>query len=91
MKRTILVCMLFFLFACASELPGDKQFDLILTGGRVVDGLGNSTFRADIGVKGDRIVAVSQVGLRNEEAQDVLSIAASRSYAQISDERQQNY
>ena len=50
MKRTILVCMLFFLFACASELPGDKQFDLILTGGRVVDGLGNSTFRADIGV-----------------------------------------
>ena len=74
MKRTILVCMLFFLFACASELSGDKQFDLILTGGRVVDGLGNSTFRADIGVKGDRIVAVSQVGLRNEEAQDVLDI-----------------
>jgi N-acyl-D-amino-acid deacylase len=34
------------------------MFDLVLTGGRVVDGTGNPWYRADVGVRGDRIAAV---------------------------------
>jgi N-acyl-D-amino-acid deacylase len=34
------------------------MFDLVLTGGRVVDGTGCPWFRADVGIRGDRIAAV---------------------------------
>ena len=33
-------------------------FDLVVRGGRVVDGTGNPWFVADVGIKGDAIVAV---------------------------------
>jgi N-acyl-D-amino-acid deacylase len=36
----------------------DPRFDLVLRDARVVDGSGNPWFRADVGVRGDRIVAV---------------------------------
>jgi len=31
------------------------MFDLLITGGRIVDGSRNPWFRADIGIEGDRI------------------------------------
>jgi len=39
--------------------PG--RFDLLITGGKVLDGTGNPWHRADIGVLGDRIVAVGDL------------------------------
>src|SRR6267378_7199140 len=38
------------------------MFDLLITGGRVVDGSGNPWFYADIGITGDRVTAVGPLG-----------------------------
>ncbi|MFN8522958.1 MAG: D-aminoacylase [Chloroflexota bacterium] len=38
------------------------MFDLILEGGRVVDGAGNPEFPADVAVNGDRIAAIGRLG-----------------------------
>ncbi len=39
----------------------DEPFDLVLTGGRVLDGSGNPWFRADVGIRSGRIVAVGRL------------------------------
>jgi N-acyl-D-aspartate/D-glutamate deacylase len=36
-------------------------YDLVLRGGRIVDGTGNPWFRGDVAVRGDRIIAVGRV------------------------------
>ncbi|NIP60790.1 MAG: amidohydrolase family protein, partial [Gemmatimonadetes bacterium] len=38
------------------------RFDILIRGGRVIDGTGNDWFRADVGIDGDRIVAVGDLG-----------------------------
>lgn len=42
-------------FACA---PAQEPFDVLITGGDVLDGTGAPAVRADVGIRGDRIVAV---------------------------------
>jgi N-acyl-D-amino-acid deacylase len=37
-------------------------FDILIRNGRVLDGTGNPWYRADIGIRGDRIVAVGALG-----------------------------
>jgi dihydroorotase/N-acyl-D-amino-acid deacylase len=49
-----------------SAADSKARFDLVLAGGRVVDGTGAPWFRADIGIAGDRIAAVGD--LRQAEA-----------------------
>jgi N-acyl-D-amino-acid deacylase len=36
-------------------------FDLLIRGGRIVDGTGNPAFTADVGIRGDRIAAVGRL------------------------------
>ncbi|MFV1987045.1 MAG: amidohydrolase family protein [Gemmatimonadota bacterium] len=50
-----------------------EAYDVILRGGRVLDGTGNPWFRADVGVRGDRIVAVGD--LSGETADRVIDLA----------------
>jgi dihydroorotase/N-acyl-D-amino-acid deacylase len=38
------------------------DYDLIISGGRVIDGTGAPWFRADVGVRGDRVAAVGTLG-----------------------------
>lgn len=49
------------------------MFDLVLTGGRVVDGTGTPWFRADVAIRGDRIAAVGALG--RAEARQRLDVA----------------
>ena len=49
------------------------MFDVVLTGGRVVDGTGSPWFRADVGVRGDRIAAVG--ALAQSETRRRLDVA----------------
>lgn len=45
----------------ASALNAQERYDLLITNGRVMDGSGNPWVRADVGVRGDRIVAVGDL------------------------------
>jgi CubicO group peptidase (beta-lactamase class C family) len=45
------------------------RFDVVILGGRVVDGTGNPWFAGDVGIRGDRIAAIRPAGrLRGAEA-----------------------
>ena len=40
-----------------------SSFDVVITGGRIVDGSGNGWFYGDVGIKGDRIVEIAGPGM----------------------------
>ncbi len=46
----------------ALRVTAREPFDILITGGRVVDGSGNPWFRADVGLRGDRVAAVGRLG-----------------------------
>lgn len=57
MRSLSFLLLLFLAPAAAAEEPA--PYDLILRGGRVVDGTGSPWYRADVAVKGDRIAAIA--------------------------------
>jgi len=61
-----LLLLSFLLVAASAPLHRNaaslqKEFDLLLTGGRIVDGTGNPWFTADLAVKGGRIAAIGKI------------------------------
>jgi N-acyl-D-amino-acid deacylase len=56
------------LFACTRNAaitpvaPTVGELDVVISGGRVVDGTGNPWFYGDLGIRGDRIAAITPVG-----------------------------
>ena len=46
------------LFICASLQAQNPEFDILITGGKVVDGSGSFWYYADLGIRGDTIAAI---------------------------------
>src|SRR6185436_7274057 len=57
----ILTAMLLFSFSPASTTASAPQYDLIIRNGLVVDGSGRACYRADLAIKGDRIVRIGKL------------------------------
>src|SRR6202453_2675656 len=53
-----------------AEVGGRMSFDIVIRGGTVIDGSGLGSFRADVGVVGDRITSVGKITDRGTEEID---------------------
>src|SRR5439155_13848463 len=53
--------LLIALLLCTFHILDAQDFDLILRNGRVVDGMGNPWYRADVGVRDGRIAAIGDL------------------------------
>ena len=79
MCRTGAAFLSVFLFlACSGESPdaasrpeeSPQGFDVVILGGRIVDGTGNAWFPGDVGIQNDQITAITPPGLlANAEAE----------------------
>ena len=66
MKRITALFMLFLLFpALVHSQSKQHDFDVIIKNGTIYDGTGGAPIKADVGIKYDRIVSVSKLGLQN--------------------------
>ncbi len=59
MLRSIQAAILLNLLTVFAQIP---EFDILVTGGRVLDGSGNPWFVADVGIRGDSIAAIGNLG-----------------------------
>jgi len=64
------LCALLFLTCALSAQPKSSAFDILIKGGTIYDGTGAAPIKADIGIKGDRIVAIGN--LRDAQATTVI-------------------
>jgi N-acyl-D-amino-acid deacylase len=76
MKRTLVIaCVAGILSACQSTPPAPTPapttaagFDVLITGGRIVDGTGAPWYLGDIGITGDRITAIGRLAGRTAKS-----------------------
>ncbi len=59
--RRVWLVVVLLLAAWRLDAQNDLAFDLIVRGGRIVDGAGNPWFTADLGVRGDRIARIGDL------------------------------
>src|SRR5256885_6795045 len=57
----------FFVAACAGNAPPGSAsplgaYDVVISNGKIVDGTGNPWYYGDVGIKGDRIAAITPAG-----------------------------
>ncbi len=60
-RSRFLLAALTTLLLPAAPSPAEEPFDLVIRGGRIVDGTGNPWFFGDVAIRGDRIAAVGHV------------------------------
>jgi len=61
-NKYVLAGLALLLAACGPANQDQKGFDILITGGLVVDGSGAPGVRADVGIKGSAIAAVGDLG-----------------------------
>ena len=66
--------VLLLVTALATSAPAQQPYDLLLTGGTVVDGSGAPRFTADVAIRGDRIVRVDRAGIPAGDAKTVVNV-----------------
>src|SRR5688500_3658839 len=69
------VPVVLLLLSLAASHPAQSQqprFDILITGGSVLDGTGSPARRADIAIKGDRIAAISATPIPRAQAARVI-------------------
>lgn len=60
-NRAVLAGLLLLAVLTAHGQTPPPGFDVLITGGRVVDGSGNPWFLADVGIRGDRLAAIGDL------------------------------
>src|SRR4029077_7376630 len=74
--------VLFFILLAPIAAPQD--FDLLIRGGRIVDGTGNPSFLGDIGVSGNRIVAMGPLaGAKTKRTNDAQGLTVAPGFIDI--------
>lgn len=73
MKRTLLILVSWLAVGCAPRrpeglAPAAEPFDLVITGGKIVDGTGSAWFYGDLAIRGGRIAAVTPRGMLRDAA-----------------------
>jgi dihydroorotase/N-acyl-D-amino-acid deacylase len=58
MFKSVIICVYLCLLL---TMPQSPQFDLLIKGGRIVDGSGRAAYTADVGIKDDRIVKIGNL------------------------------
>jgi N-acyl-D-amino-acid deacylase len=62
LQSVLVACAVLGLVAETATPQGGPPYDLVFRNGRVLDGSGNPWIRADVAIRGDRIVAVGRLG-----------------------------
>ncbi len=62
--KALTIALLILFPACQFT---SNDFDVLIINGRIVDGTGNSWYNADVGIKGDRIVAIGKLSDRSAD------------------------
>jgi N-acyl-D-amino-acid deacylase len=71
-------------FLLLAPFAAPQDFDLLIRGGRIVDGTGNPSFVGDIGVSGNRIVAMGHLaGARAKRTIDATALTVAPGFIDI--------
>ena len=72
MRIRLLICGVVLVMGAAGAQQPATPYDVVILGGTVVDGTGSARFRADVAIRGDRIVRVDRDGLVATAGREVL-------------------